>query len=43
MLFTVGSAEGLVIALAGFLLVVLPWSMWFLARRKERRCQRSRS
>jgi hypothetical protein len=43
MLFSVGYTEFLVVALAGFLVVVLPWSMWFLAQRKERRCQRSRS
>ena len=43
MLFTLGRAEIMVVALAVFLLVILPWAMWTLARRKERRCPRSRS
>ena len=43
MLFTLGRAELMVLALAVFLLVILPWSLWFLAHRKENRCRRSRS
>ena len=43
MLFTMGRTEIFVIALVVFLLVILPWGLWYLARRKERRCQRSRS
>ena len=43
MLFTMGRAEIFIVALALFLLVILPWSLWFLARRKERGCRRSQS
>lgn len=43
MLFTMGRYEIMVVALAAFLLVILPWTLWFLARRKEnRRWHRSR-
>ena len=40
MLFTMGRAELALVALAIFLLVILPWTLWFLARRKERKCRR---